>query len=249
MNNSDTALHPDEVQRLDDIAATTQYGQGVNGVMVEYSVEIFRRWYRGGDVLEIGPADGVSSHLLNNFVDSLTLLEGSENYAAALRTALPTSTVEAMLIEEYNPSRQFDAIVLSHVLEHVEDAGAALARIKQWLRPGGFLFAATPNALSFHRQVGVIAGDLDDEHELNAADRSIGHRRVFDGSSLRALFTAAALEVHYFGGYFLKSLSNSQLAAVSDLPHLRALMRAGERVPENAADIYVIATLPDDARR
>lgn len=40
---------------------------------------------------------------------------------------------------------EFDAITLSHVIEHLHDPGADLRRIKRLLRPGGLLWIATPN--------------------------------------------------------------------------------------------------------
>jgi 2-polyprenyl-3-methyl-5-hydroxy-6-metoxy-1,4-benzoquinol methylase len=39
----------------------------------------------------------------------------------------------------------FDQITLSHVVEHLHDPVAALARLRGWLRPGGRLWLQTPN--------------------------------------------------------------------------------------------------------
>ena len=40
---------------------------------------------------------------------------------------------------------EFDAITLSHVIEHLHDPAADLRRIERLLRPGGLLWIATPN--------------------------------------------------------------------------------------------------------
>jgi SAM-dependent methyltransferase len=47
-----------------------------------------------------------------------------------------------------------DAVVLWHVLEHLESPGAALERIRGWLRPGGGLLLGVPNLASWQARVG-----------------------------------------------------------------------------------------------
>jgi SAM-dependent methyltransferase len=47
-----------------------------------------------------------------------------------------------------------DVVTLWHVLEHVEDPGAALASIHAWLRPGGGLVVGVPNLASWQARVG-----------------------------------------------------------------------------------------------
>ena len=52
------------------------------------------------------------------------------------------------------PPGSLDAATLWHVLEHVEDPGAALERIASWLRPGGLLLVGVPNLASVQARVG-----------------------------------------------------------------------------------------------
>ena len=47
-----------------------------------------------------------------------------------------------------------DAVVLWHVLEHVDDPRAVLARVLGWLRPGGLLLAGVPNIDSLQARIG-----------------------------------------------------------------------------------------------
>jgi 2-polyprenyl-3-methyl-5-hydroxy-6-metoxy-1,4-benzoquinol methylase len=230
-----------ERQRLEDIAEDSWYAKGVNGASVAYSARIFSRHFRGGDVLELGPAEGVMTETLDRAFDSLTLVDGSEHFVEALRERFPDAEVVRSLFEDYTPTRSYDAIILGHVLEHVEDPAELLARAKDWLKPDGSIFAAVPNARSLHRQAAVMLGMLGDEHEMNDTDRHHGHRRVYDPESFRHDFLAAGMKIKIFGGYWLKPLSNAQLDETWTPEMVEAFMALGERYPDIAGEIYVIA--------
>jgi 2-polyprenyl-3-methyl-5-hydroxy-6-metoxy-1,4-benzoquinol methylase len=130
---------------------------------------------------------------------------------------------------------------VGHVLEHVEDPSALLARVRGWLAPDGVLLACVPNGRSVHRQAAVMMGLLDDEYELNETDRHHGHRRVYSPESLRRDVRAAGLRIEFFGGYWLKPVSNAQIDRDWSEDMLRAFMALGERYPDIAAEIYVVA--------
>jgi hypothetical protein len=87
-------------------------------------------------------------------------------------------------------------------------------------------------------------GLLRHEAALNEADIAHGHRRVFDPGSFRACFSDAGLAVEQFGGYWLKPMSNAQIEAAWRPAMLDAFMQLGERYPDIAGEIYVIARNP-----
>jgi 2-polyprenyl-3-methyl-5-hydroxy-6-metoxy-1,4-benzoquinol methylase len=66
----------------------------------------------------------------------------------------------------------FDAIILSHVLEHLRDPAEILRRFCGLLRPGGSVLIAVPNTLSWSTRWRFVRGDfeygadgtLDDTH-------------------------------------------------------------------------------------
>jgi 2-polyprenyl-3-methyl-5-hydroxy-6-metoxy-1,4-benzoquinol methylase len=230
-----------EERRLEDIAGDSWYAKGVNGASVAHSGQIFARHFRGGACLELGPAEGVMTELLDREFESLTVVDGSERFCADLRERFPDAEVVRSLFEDFAPDRRFNAIVLGHVLEHVADPRALLSSAREWLEPGGSIYAAVPNARSLHRQAAVLMGLLADEHALNETDIHHGHRRVYDPESFRQDFLAAGLGIEIFGGYWIKPLSNAQLDASWTPETVRAFMALGERYPDIAAEIYVIA--------
>jgi SAM-dependent methyltransferase len=83
------------------------------------------------------------------------------------------------------PPGSLDAATLWHVLEHVEDPGAALATITGWLRPGGMLLVGVPNLASVQARVGGARW-----YHLDVPR----HRTHFTVGGLEALLRARGLE-------------------------------------------------------
>jgi len=239
----------DEDRRLARLAGDSWYAKGVNAEIVRYTAEIFARHWRGRRCLELGPAEGLMTETLAATFPELTCVEGAASFVASLRARFPKARVVQALFEDFATDERFDAIVLGHVLEHVTEPRRILERCRGWLAPGGAVYAAVPNARSIHRQAGVLMGMLAEEHALNETDHKQGHRRVYDPESFRADFHAAGLAIRVFGGYFLKLLSNAQIDAACPPALVRACMQLGERYPDIAADLYVIADAGDVSRR
>ena len=61
--------------------------------------------------------------------------------------------VSVARIEDHR-EEQLDAVVLWHVLEHLDQPRDALERAHDWLRPGGLLLVAVPNIASLQAAVG-----------------------------------------------------------------------------------------------
>ena len=205
--------------QLDAIASDSIYGLGCNAQMIRYSYQIARRYLRGGSLLEMGPAEGGMT----------------ERFAQA--------QIHHSMFEDFAPAAPFDNIVLGHVLEHVLDPVDILKRVRTWLTPGtGRIFAAVPNARSLHRQAAVLMGMLPQEDAMSELDHRHGHQRVFNPESFRAAFHRAGLKIEVFGGYWLKPVSNAQIDKDWTPAMLQAFMQLGERYPDTAAEIYVIAS-------
>lgn len=235
-------LH-NEKEHLERISEVSLYAAGVNTDTIKYSFKIAERYLTGDTILEMGPAEGVMTELLVSTGKKMTLVEGSGLFCKSLKERYPQAEVVHSLFEEYAPKKTYDNIVLGHVLEHVIDPVAIVARAKEWLTPHtGRLFAAVPNARSLHRQAAVIMGLLASEDALNDMDKHHGHRCVFNPESFRNVFYKAGMSIDVFGGYWLKPVSNSQIEQSWTPEMLNAFMQLGERYPDIAGEIYVVAT-------
>ena len=231
----------DELQRISEVS---RYSAGVMPTAIRYCHGLMKRHIRGRRILEMGPAEGVMTEVLATADCKLTIVEGSALFCESLRRRFPNVKIVHSLFEDFQPVDVFDTIVLGHVLEHVEDPVGVLRLVRQWLAPGGVVFGAVPNARSLHRQAAVVMGMLAQEDALNEVDRYHGHRRVFNPESFRGVFIAAGLRVDVFGGYWLKPISNKQLEMTWTQPMLDAFMQLGERYPDIAGEIYVVASNP-----
>jgi SAM-dependent methyltransferase len=78
-----------------------------------------------------------------------------------------------------------DAATLWHVLEHLDEPGAALARIAGWLRPGGLLLVGVPNLASVQARAGGATW-----YHLDVPR----HRTHFTVAGVHALLHANGLE-------------------------------------------------------
>ncbi len=230
-----------EQDSLDRIARHSKYAFGTNKKTISYSFKIFSRHIKTGSILELGPAEGVMTDYLVNLKQNLTVVDGAEIFCKEIKKRYPQVTVVNSLFEEYTPSERFNNIILGHVLEHVEDPVALLTRAREWLTEDGYIMAAVPNNRSIHRQVGVLLGLLNFEEEMSDWDHYHGHRRVYSPETFRSEFIKANLEIEVFGGYWLKPLSNAQIESTWSDSLLDAFMKIGERYPDIAGTIYIIA--------
>lgn len=232
-----------EKNNLEKIASNSLYAEGLSQIStIRYSFEIFKRHMHFNDVLELGPAEGIMTELLvkNNY--EVSIVEGSTLFANALADRFTLKSVYNCLFEELETKETFSNIILGHVLEHVENPIEILKNISKQLKPGGKILAAVPNSRSLHRQAAVIMKLLKQENELNSLDIHHGHRRVFDPESFRNVFYQAGLKIDVFGGYWLKPLSNKQIDEDWTPEILNAFMQLGERYPDIAGEIYIVAS-------
>ena len=234
-------MNDTEADRIEKISENSLYSIGVMEKSISYCFKVFKRSMDEGSVLELGPAEGVMTEYLQTATTDLTLVEGSQIFCGSLKKKFPNVDVVNCLFEEFQPTKQYNNIVLGHVLEHVVDPADLLRRVKKWLAPDGRVLTAVPNALSVHRQAAVRMGILQTETALNSLHIHHGHRRVFTPDEFRDIFRQAGLEIMLSGGYWFKPLSHSQIEANWNDTMIDAFMALGEKYPEIAGEIYIIA--------
>ncbi len=106
--------------------------------------------------------------------------------AVAVARQRGLAVTEGDLLAQAYPDASFDAVVLSHVIEHVHDPGLHLRECHRVLRPGGRLVLLTPNGASWgHRHFGRDWRGLEPPRHLH----------IFNPETIRTVFTREGLHV------------------------------------------------------
>jgi SAM-dependent methyltransferase len=105
-----------------------------------------------GLALEIGAGDGAALKQVRDGGWKVEAQEVDPKAAAGMRARLGLRVHTGALETLSLPSHHFDAVLSSHVLEHVHEPVGLLKESYRILRPGGRLIFVTPNAQStLHR--------------------------------------------------------------------------------------------------
>jgi 2-polyprenyl-3-methyl-5-hydroxy-6-metoxy-1,4-benzoquinol methylase len=101
----------------------------------------------GATLLDVGCANGAFLLRMRDLGWQVQGIEIDPD-AAVKATQLGLDVKVGQLEEAKFPDKSFDAITLSHVVEHLYDPVATLKECKRILKPGGILWIATPNLRS-----------------------------------------------------------------------------------------------------
>lgn len=195
----------------------------------------------GPDVLVCGAGTGAWTDTLLEKLERFDTVDAVAGLVEALVSRHPERiTGHVSLFEAFSPPHPYDTVVMGHVLEHVADPVAVLARARRWLKPGGRVVILVPNADSIHRLVGVELGFLDEPAAFTPADELLGHRRVYNPESLRRDCEDAGLICQELTGLILKPLSNTQMDAWDDALQ-DAFFALGDRCPHLACVLFCVA--------
>jgi SAM-dependent methyltransferase len=100
----------------------------------------------GGRLLDVGCGNGAFVAQMQSLGWRAEGLEPDGAAVAQARTAGLRATEGTLEdLDDEAHAGAFDAITLSHVIEHLHDPADAVGRIHRLLRPGGLLWIATPN--------------------------------------------------------------------------------------------------------
>jgi 2-polyprenyl-3-methyl-5-hydroxy-6-metoxy-1,4-benzoquinol methylase len=94
------------------------------------------------------------------------------------------------------PPSQFDALIMSEVVEHLVDPEATLRRLVALVRPGGRIMASSPNVAHWRIVKALVAGRFD---YVDAGPMDRTHLRWFTPQSYADMFERAGVVVDTVG--------------------------------------------------
>ena len=99
----------------------------------------------GNAILDVGCGGGELVYLLRRLGFDAVGIEPDRSYSEAARSVLGLPVQTGFAQDLDFPENAFRAILMYHVLEHVDSPMAILARLKRWLRHDGVLIVEVPN--------------------------------------------------------------------------------------------------------
>jgi len=216
-----------------------------------YPHRILSRLGRVSSILELGLGHGVTAPIFDAACDRLVIVEGASKVIDLFRARTPEFRGEIVpsYFEDFVPNERFDAIVMGFVLEHVDSPEDVLRLYRSYLKPGGRLYVAVPNAKSLNRRLGLELGMIKDIYELNANDRAQGHQRQYCRATLTRAVTEAGYWVSYEEGIYLKPLPLSVLRGLPNSDqNFQAMLRVGIEFPDLCVGLLMELQIPDDTK-
>ena len=219
-------------------------------VIHPYMIEAFKPFFLVGNVLELGSYTGRFTERLLPHFRRITCVEASEDAISEAKKTL--QGIENLInfhlntFEEVKLYGNYDNIILTHVLEHVDDPVFVLKRINdEWLMEGGRLFLACPNANAPSRQIAVKMGLIPHTTAVTPGEVLHGHKRTYTLEALERDAVKAGLKVIYRSGIFFKALANFQWDLtiehkITSQEYLDGCYTLGQQYPDLCSSIFLV---------
>ena len=199
-----------------------------------------------GKVLEIGSHYGIFTEKILDHYPDLTCVEVSNEAFQELKKRIGNRAVlHNSAIEDVQELEKYDIIIMTHVLEHVDDPVRIIEVLKNLLTPTGILFIVVPSATAASRQIAVEMGLISHLTAVTEAEKQHGHQRTYTLDTLKHNARAAGLKIVNTGGIFFKGLANFQFdqaipAGIVSPEYLEACYSLGDKYPELCASLYLV---------
>ncbi len=216
-------------------------------VMQNFMLTSFLPHFNAGTMLELGSHKGIFTKKLLPYFSDITCVEAADEAVNQAKAELGSKVkfINACF-ETVNLSARYDNILLTHVLEHLDDPVRVLKRINdEWLSDSGRFFLVCPNANAPSRQIAVKMGLISHNSAVTPAEAAHGHRITYSLDTLERDVVTAGLKVVHRSGIFFKALANFQWDRLlqTDIispAYLEGCYALGQQYPDLCSSIFLL---------
>lgn len=234
-------------KQLEDTSSSKYFYEFDKNVVNPYIVKTIYSIVDNSEILEIGAATGNLTKILLKHFDNVTAIEPSKtgfielNKINSKKLSLFNST-----IEEFTSVKKFKSVILSHVLEHLDDRVDKLRIIyNNLLEEGGKLIVVVPNANALSRQIAVAMGLIDHITEVTKDEKIHGHFITYTLESLTKEIKDAGFRISLTTGVMIKQLANFQWDSlikneIVNMEYFDGAYQVGLKYPDLCSSILVV---------
>lgn len=216
-------------------------------VMHPFMLKAFEPFFIQGNLLELGSFKGDFTRRLLPYFKDITCVDASDEAIDVAKKKLngkvrfthsPFETVKL-------PSK-YDNILLTHVLEHIDDPILILKKINnEWLSKKGRLFLVCPNANAPSRQIAVNMGLISNVCAVSTEEKKHGHKRTYTAETLERDVKRAGLNIIHRSGIFFKAFANFQWdkflkTDIISPEYLEGCYMLGKKYPDLCSSIFLL---------
>ena len=216
-------------------------------VMHPFMLKSFIPFFKEGNFLELGSFKGDFTRKFLPHFNDITCVEASDEAIAIAKNEFGDKVKFInSLFEKVTLPAKYDNIVLTHVLEHIDNPVAVLKRINdEWLSDSGRFFLVCPNANAPSRQIAVKMGLISHNSAITQAEKEHGHNITYTLDTLERDAKAAGLKVVHRSGIFFKALANFQWDMIlgTDVispEYLEGCYDLGQQYPDLCSSIFLM---------
>ena len=185
-----------------------------------YYRDVTRHFDRSAELLDVGCGTGWLAEHFEHYTGVDGAADAVAEAARRGRNVVQGDVDEPLHFEDAS----FDAVVLKDLLEHVRDPVAVVREVRRVLRPGGRVFASSPDAQRW----------VWDDYT---------HRRPFTRKAFRLLFRDHGFEIEQSG--YESVMPGTSIISARTRSHRRpAPLRAAAWLPVVRRNVWLVARRP-----
>lgn len=216
-------------------------------VMHYYIFEAIKHHFVEGNCLELGSSKGDFTKRLTKHFNDITCVEASNEAIEIAKQNLDSNVIYYnSMFETVELPKKYDNIILTHVLEHIDDPIALLTKIQnEWLSENGKLFLVCPNANAPSRQIAVKMGLISHNSTVTPSEKEHGHQITYTLDTLERDAKNGNLNIIHRSGIFFKALANFQWdqllsTDIISKEYLDGCYQLGQQYPDLCSSIMLI---------